>query len=94
MVLSVEGSIIKLMTTKHQVNKTLKELGAELSQQPGKYNWDDFEVVAPEGKVWAGNLCSVLCYTYDNYIMTKSEFWDEVLTDLAEGLLDQSEAEN
>jgi hypothetical protein len=85
----VEGVIV--MATKHQVNKAIKEFGAVLNQQAGKYHWDDFEVVAPEGKVWAGNFCEVLCYTYDKDIMTKAEFWDEVLTDLEEGLIDESE---
>jgi hypothetical protein len=87
-----EKEVIK-MATKHQVNKALQELGAELDQQPGKYHYDEFEVVAPEGKVWAGNMCSVLCYTYDKDMMTKAEFWDEVLTDLEEGLMDESEVE-
>ncbi len=79
------------MATKQKVLKALNELGAELTQQPGKYHWDDFEMVAPEGKIWAGNFCQALCYTYDKDIMTKAEFWDEVLTDLEEGLLDESE---
>lgn len=77
------------MTTKHQVNKALKELGVELSQQPGRYNYDDYELVAPEGKVWGGNLCEVLCYTYDSYIMTKAEFWSEIMNDIDEGLIDK-----
>jgi hypothetical protein len=77
------------MATKQKVNKALQELGAELNQQAGKWNLDDFEVVAPEGKVWAGNFCEVLCYEYDKYIMTKAEFWDEVLTDIEQGLLDE-----
>jgi len=77
------------MTTKHQINKVLKELGVELSQQPGRYNYDDYELVAPEGKVWAGNFCEVLCYEYDKDIMTKAEFWDEIMNDIDEGLIDK-----
>jgi hypothetical protein len=76
------------MATKQQVNKVLRELGAELNQQAGRHHYDDFEVVAPEGKVWAGNLCEVYCYEYDSDSMTKAEFWDEVLIDLEQGLLD------
>lgn len=77
------------MATKQKVHKALQELGASLQQQPGKYTFDDFEVVAPEGKIWSGNLCEVLCYEYDRDIMTKSEFWDEVLTDIEQGLQDE-----
>ena len=79
------------MATKHQVNKALKELGGELTQQAGKYHYDDFEVIAPEGKVWVANLSEVLCLQYDSDSMTKAEFWDEVLTDIKEGWMDESE---
>ena len=80
------------MATKQKVTKAITELGATLSQQPGKYSYDDFEALAPNEKVWAANLCKVLCYEYDRYIMTKAEFWDEVLLDIEQGYLDQSEA--
>ena len=79
------------MARKQKVLKRLTEMDAELTQHAGSFNYDEFEVVAPEGKVWAGNFCEVLCYEYDKYTMTKAEFWDEVLSDLEEGLLDQSE---
>ena len=79
------------MATKQKVLKALNELEAELNQQPGRHHYDDFEIVAPEGKVWAGNLCEVYCYEYDSDSMTKSEFWDEVLIDIAQGLIDESE---
>jgi hypothetical protein len=79
------------MATKQQVSKALEQLGASLHQQPGKYSFDDFEVIAPQGKVWAGNLCEVLCYEYDRDIMTKSEFWDEVINDIEDGLINESE---
>jgi hypothetical protein len=77
------------MATKQKVVKALTELGAELHQHAGCFNYDEFEVVAPEGKIWAGNFCAVLCYEYDKDMMTKAEFWDEVLTDLEQGLLNQ-----
>jgi len=79
------------MATKQKVTKALAELGATLTQQPGRHHYDDFEVIAPEGKVWAGNFCEVLCYEYDKDSMTKAEFWDEVLTDIEQGVLDESE---
>jgi hypothetical protein len=80
------------MATKQKVVKALVEIGATLTQQPGRAYYDDFEMIAPEGKVWAGNFCEVLCYQYDKDIMTKAEFWYEVLTDIEQGLLDESEA--
>jgi len=80
------------MATKQNVTKALTELGASLHQQPGRYSYDDIELVAPTGKVWAANLCEVLCYEFDKYSMTKAEFWDEALTDLEQGLLDESES--
>lgn len=78
------------MATKQKVLKALNELGAEITQHAGSFHYDEFEVVAPEGKVWAGNFCEVLCYEYDKYLMTKAEFWDEVLTDIEQGLIDES----
>ena len=79
------------MATKQQVSKVLEKIGASLHQQAGRHHYDDFEVCAPEGYVWAGNLCEVYCYEYDSDMMTKSEFWDEVLNDIEQGLLDESE---
>jgi hypothetical protein len=78
------------MATKQKVLKAINELRAELTQHAGIWHYDEFEVVAPEGKVWAGNFCEVLCYEYDKDIMTKAEFWDEVLTDIEQGLIDES----
>jgi hypothetical protein len=80
------------MATKQKVLKVLNELRAELNQQPGRHYFDDFEVVAPEGKIWAGNFCEVLCYEYDKDTMTKAEFWDEVLIDIEQGLIDESDS--
>jgi hypothetical protein len=79
------------MATKQKVTKALTELGASLHQQAGRHHYDDYEVIAPEGKVWAGNLCEVYCYEYDSDMMTKAEFWDEILIDVEQGLIDESE---
>jgi hypothetical protein len=80
------------MATKQQVSKALEQLGAALTQDPGKYDFDEIEIVAPEGKVWASNLSGVLCFEFDRYSMTKAELWDEVLNDIEDGLLDESQA--
>ena len=60
------------MATKQQATKALTELGATMNQDAGKYHYDEIELVAPTGKVWASNLCQVLCYEFDKYSMTKS----------------------
>jgi hypothetical protein len=80
------------MATKQKVTKALAEIGASFSQDAGKYHYDEIELVAPTGKVWAANFCEVLCYEFDKYSMTKAEFWDEALTDIEHGLLDESQA--
>lgn len=80
------------MATKQKVTKALAELGASLHIQQGRHDYEDVELVAPTGKVWSANLCEVLCYEYDKYSMTKAEFWDEALTDIEQGLLDESES--
>jgi hypothetical protein len=80
------------MATKQKVIKALTELGATLTEQPGKYHYDDFEALAPVGKAWAANLCEVLCYEYDRDIMTKAEFWDEVLIDIEQGYQDETDS--
>lgn len=80
------------MATKQKVTKALAELGATLNQDPGPYDYQEIELVAPTGKVWAANLCEVLCHTFDRHIMTKSELWDEALIDIEQGLLDESES--
>lgn len=81
------------MATKQKVTKALTELGATLNQDVGKYHYDEIELVAPTGKVWVANLCSVLCFEYDKYSMTKSEFWDEAMIDIEQGLIDESEVQ-
>ena len=80
------------MATKQQVTKALAELGATIKQDAGKYHYDELELLAPTGKVWASNLCQVLCLQFDKYSMTKAEFWDEVLTDIQDGLIDESDS--
>lgn len=71
--------------------KALAELGASLSQDPSRYHYESVEIVAPAGKVWAANLCGVLCFEYDRYNMSKAELWDEVMIDIEQGVLDESE---
>ncbi len=80
------------MATKQQVSKAVEKLGASFTQDLGKYDFDEIEVVAPKGKVWASNLCAVLCFEFDRYSMSKAQLWDEVLSNLDEGLLDESES--
>jgi hypothetical protein len=80
------------MATKQKVIKALEQLGASLTQDPGKYDYEEIEIVAPHGKVWASNLCGVLCYEFDRHSMTKAELWDEAMYDIEEGLLDESES--
>jgi uncharacterized protein YegL len=80
------------MATKQKVNKALEQLGASLTQDPGKYDFEEIEIVAPDGKVWASNLCAVLCFEFDRYSITKAELWDEVLTNIDEGLLDEDDS--
>lgn len=77
------------MATKQKVIKALDQLGATLTQDPGKYDYEEIEIVAPQGKVWASNLCQVLCFEFDRYSMTKPELWDEVLNDIEDGFLDE-----
>jgi len=79
------------MATIHQVRKALTELGATFDKQPGKFIYEDVELLAPEGKVWAANFSSVLCFTVEEDIK-KAELWDLVLDDIKDGLLDESEA--
>jgi hypothetical protein len=80
------------MATKQKVIKALDQLGATLTQDPGKYDYEEIEIVAPQGKVWASNLCAVLCFEFDRYSMTKAELWDEVMNDIEDGLVDESES--
>jgi hypothetical protein len=77
------------MATKQKVIKALDQLGAILTQDPGKYDYEEIEIIAPQGKVWASNLCQVLCFEFDRYSMTKAELWDEVLNDIEDGFLDE-----
>jgi hypothetical protein len=77
------------MATKQKVIKALDQLGATLTQDFGKYHYEEIEIVAPQGKVWASNLCQVLCFEFDRYSMTKAELWDEVLNDIEDGFLDE-----
>jgi hypothetical protein len=77
------------MATKQQVLKALNKLAAELHQQPGIWHYDDYEMIAPAGKFWAGNLSQVYAYEYDSDMMSKSEFWDEIMIDIEQGLIDQ-----
>jgi hypothetical protein len=81
------------MATKQKMMKALAELGASLSQDPAKYHYDSVEIVAPAGKVWASNFCAVLCFEYDRYSMSKAELWDEVMIDIEQGVLDESEVD-
>jgi hypothetical protein len=80
------------MASKQKMMKALSELGASLTQDPARYHYESVEIVAPVGKVWAANLCQVLCFEFDRYSMTKAELWDEVLSDIEQGLLDESQA--
>jgi hypothetical protein len=80
------------MATKQKVTKALAELGATLTEHAGSFHYDEFEIVAPNAKVWAGNLCEVLCYEYDSDMMTKAEFWDEIMIDVEQGLIDESDS--
>ena len=77
------------MATKQKVIKALDQLGATLTQDPGKYDFEEIEIVAPQGKVWASNLCAVLCFEFDRSSMTKAELWDEVMNDIEDGFLDE-----
>jgi hypothetical protein len=79
------------MATKQKMMKALAELGASLSQDPSRYHYESVEIVAPVGKVWASNLCGVLCFEYDRYNMSKAELWDEVMIDIEQGVIDQSD---
>ena len=80
------------MATKQQVSKAVEQLGASFTQDPGKYDFEEIELVAPQGKVWASNLCEVLCFEFDRYSMTKAELWDEVMNDIENGLVDDCES--
>ena len=78
------------MATIHQVRKALTEIGATFDKQPGRFIYEDVELLAPQGKVWASNFSSVLCFTVEEDIK-KAELWDLVLDDIKDGLLDESE---
>jgi len=80
------------MATKQKVLKALDQLGALLIQDPSKYDYEEIEILAPQGKFWESNLCGVLCYEFDRYSMTKSELWDAVLEDIEDGLVDDCES--
>jgi hypothetical protein len=79
------------MATIHQVRKALTELGATFHKQQGRFIFEDVELLAPKGKVWAANLCTVLCFEVEEDI-AKADLWDLVLDDIKDGLLDESEA--
>ena len=79
------------MATKQKVIKLLDELGAMLIQDPGKYDFEEIEILAPQGKFWESNLCGVLCYEFDRHTMTKAELWDEVINDIEDGLINELE---
>ena len=79
------------MATIYQVRKALTEIGATFDKQPGRFIYEDVELRAPEGKVWASNLCSVLCFQVEEDI-AKADLWDLVLDDIKDGLIDESEA--
>jgi hypothetical protein len=81
------------MATKQKVLKALDELGALLIQDPGKYDYEEIEILAPQGKFWESNLSGVLCYEFDRYSMSKAELWDQVMIDIEQGVLDESEAD-
>jgi len=80
------------MATKQKVIKALEQLGATLTQDPGKYDFEEIEILAPQGKFWESNLCGVLSYEFDRHSMTKAELWDEVMNDIEDGLVDDCES--
>jgi hypothetical protein len=80
----------KTMATIYQVRKALEEIGATFDKQQGRFIYEDVELLAPEGKVWASNLCSVLCFQVEEDIR-KSDLWDLVLDDIKDGVIDESE---
>ena len=80
------------MATKQQVIKALSKIeGAQITIDKGRFT--DIEIIAPEGKVWAGNYCSVYCFEqyYDNPM---SELWDEVLECIEYGIDDDERLDN
>ena len=79
------------MATKRQVLSAIEKLGGQFNYAPNRF--DEYEVVAPEGKSWNATLCSVLCYT-DMWDTPKPEVWAEILEDVNAGLISTNEIED
>lgn len=74
------------MATKQQVVKAIGKIpNAELIVDKGRFT--NVEIIAPEGKVWAGNYCSV--YSFEQFEGDPiSQLWDEVLACIDYGIED------
>ena len=79
------------MSTRKQVQAEAHKLGADLDLTIN-HEFYDSEAWAPKGKKFKANNCHTVC-TYHNAGFGIGAFYDQVLYDLKEGLVDCDETD-